>query len=136
VRAGSVDRTEAIGEFGMNKRGGWAKMLRAVLAVMAMAGLLVAVDRPASARDSATTRAAITAVDAYAQQPRTRRAPTRIRVTPRCPYRSEASLYPPAADCDYPGPGFVRQCEARLVQENRPSGTVLFPRMWCWWQPG
>ena len=27
-----------------------------------------------------------------------------------------------------------RQCEADLVKEFRPSGTVIVPRMQCWWQ--
>ena len=32
-----------------------------------------------------------------------------------------------------PGPGAVRQCVANYVQEFRPSGTVIVPRMRCWW---
>lgn len=27
-----------------------------------------------------------------------------------------------------------RHCEAELVQEYRPSGTVIVPRTICWWQ--
>jgi len=27
-----------------------------------------------------------------------------------------------------------RECRARLVQEYRPSGTVIVPRMTCWWE--
>ncbi len=49
------------------------------------------------------------------------RAPTRIRVTPL--YR-------------YPGPNAVRQCTSWLAPEWRPSGTVIVPRMQCWWEPG
>jgi hypothetical protein len=49
------------------------------------------------------------------------RAPVRIRVTPL--YR-------------YPGPNAVRQCTSWLAQEARPSGTVIVPRMQCWWEPG
>lgn len=33
-----------------------------------------------------------------------------------------------------PGPNSVRQCEAHYVQEFRPAGTVIVPRMHCWWQ--
>lgn len=51
-----------------------------------------------------------------------RRAPTRIVVTPR-PY-------------GYPGPGAVRQCTSWLEPDYRPSGTVIVPRMRCWWVPG
>jgi hypothetical protein len=124
----------------MNTWSGWTgKMHRTVPATMAVAFLLggFGTATPASARDGATPFAVGTASNAYAQErPRLRRAPTRIRVTPRCPYRTQASEFPPAANCDYPGPGFVRQCEARLLQENRPSGTVIVPRMWCWWEPG
>jgi len=35
-----------------------------------------------------------------------------------------------------PGPNAVRQCEAHYEQEYRQSGTVIVPRMHCWWQPG
>jgi hypothetical protein len=28
----------------------------------------------------------------------------------------------------------VRQCRAQLVQEYRVSGTVIVPRMHCWWE--
>src|SRR5262245_5381925 len=69
-------------------------------------------------------------------QARPKRPPVRVRVTPRCPYRAEASEFPPSADCDFPGPGYVRQCQARLVQEARPSGTVIVPRVRCWWERG
>jgi hypothetical protein len=69
-------------------------------------------------------------LSAYAQ------ARPRIRVTPRCPYRTTSLPYPPPSDCDYPGPGFVRQCNAQLVREYRLSGTVIVPVMRCWWEPG
>jgi hypothetical protein len=35
-----------------------------------------------------------------------------------------------------PGPNAVRDCAAHYVQEYRPSGTVITPRMNCWWRPG
>jgi hypothetical protein len=28
----------------------------------------------------------------------------------------------------------VRQCRAQMVKEYRPSGTVVVPRMHCWWE--
>jgi hypothetical protein len=71
------------------------------------------------------------AVYAQARRPR-----TRIRVTPRCPYRTEALPYPAPSECDFPGPGYVRQCNSQLVQEYRPSGTVIVPVMRCWWERG
>lgn len=54
-------------------------------------------------------------------QSRRRRGPTRLRV-----YR----------EYDYPGPNATRQCVARYEQEFRPAGTVIVPRMHCWWQRG
>lgn len=36
----------------------------------------------------------------------------------------------------YPGPNAVRDCVANYVQEARPSGTVIVPRMHCHWRPG
>ena len=35
-----------------------------------------------------------------------------------------------------PGPNAVRSCTATYVQEYRPSGTVITPRMNCFWRPG
>lgn len=35
-----------------------------------------------------------------------------------------------------PGPNAVRECTATYVQEYRPSGTVITPRMNCFWRPG
>ncbi|MFH0301700.1 hypothetical protein AAFX91_31760 [Bradyrhizobium sp. 31Argb] len=35
-----------------------------------------------------------------------------------------------------PGPNAVRDCTAHYVQEYRPSGTVITPRMHCYWRPG
>lgn len=33
-----------------------------------------------------------------------------------------------------PGPNSTRECQARLVEQYRPSGTVIVPVMHCWWQ--
>jgi len=33
-----------------------------------------------------------------------------------------------------PGPNAVRVCNAHYVQEARPSGTVIVPRMSCYWR--
>jgi hypothetical protein len=35
-----------------------------------------------------------------------------------------------------PGRLLYRDCAFRLVQEFRPSGTVVVPRMRCWWVRG
>ena len=51
----------------------------------------------------------------------------RLRVTP---YYDSDSIYPHYD----PGPNAVRVCNAHYVQEYRPSGTVIVPRMSCYWQ--
>jgi hypothetical protein len=81
----------------------------------------VAAAQAAKAQSSAT--------DFSAQRRRARRAPTRIYVYPR--YNPD-DVYPRY----YPGPNAVRECTAHLVQEFRPSGTVITPRMDCFWRPG
>jgi hypothetical protein len=62
----------------------------------------------------------------------------RIRVRPayRYPYRTFHSPYPVPYPYEYPGPNAYRDCRARLVQEFRPSGTVIVPRVTCWWVNG
>ena len=35
-----------------------------------------------------------------------------------------------------PGPNAVRDCTATYAREYRPSGTVITPRMNCYWRPG
>ena len=54
----------------------------------------------------------------------------RLRVTP---YNYEdQDVYP----YYYPGPDAVRVCNAHYVQEYRPSGTVIVPRVSCHWTRG
>src|SRR6478736_5087923 len=74
----------------------------------------------ASAERAGVTQAAPTDISttdfsAQSQRARPRRA-TRVRIT--------RQLLPPDA---------VRECQAWYVQEHRPSGTVITPRMQCWW---
>jgi|SRR6516165_12328737 hypothetical protein len=59
---------------------------------------------------------------------RLHRPPTRLRVYP---YEPE-DVYP----YYYPGPNAVRVCNATYVQEYRPSGTVIVPRVSCHWRRG
>jgi hypothetical protein len=57
-----------------------------------------------------------------------RRARPRVRI-----YRNDdRGVYPSY----FPGPNAVRDCTATYVQEHRPSGTVIVPRMNCFWRPG
>ncbi|MGY8679041.1 hypothetical protein Q2941_14755 [Bradyrhizobium sp. UFLA05-153] len=60
--------------------------------------------------------------------PPLRRRP-RLRVVP---YETPDGVYPRY----YPGPDAVRECNATYVQEYRPSGTVIVPRMSCYWRRG
>ena len=84
---------------------------------------------------SGAPKASATKAFAQAKSKRPRARP-RIRVTPVYPYRLETLPYPPPYEYEYPGPNAVRQCTARLVQEFRPSGTVIVPRTTCWWERG
>ena len=67
------------------------------------------------------------ATDASAQRPRPLR---RLPIYPR--YEWEPDVYPRYN----PGPNAVRDCTATYVQEYRPSGTVIVPRMNCYWRRG
>jgi hypothetical protein len=62
--------------------------------------------------------------------PPARRPPTRLRVHPN--YYQQQDVYPHYN----PGPNAVRVCNATYVQEYRPSGTVIVPRMSCYWTRG
>jgi hypothetical protein len=64
-------------------------------------------------------------------QHRVRRSPRRVPIYPQ--YQPEPDeVYPHY----YPGPNAVRDCTATYVQEYRPSGTVIVPRMSCVWRRG
>jgi hypothetical protein len=97
----------------------------------------------ANAASAAPTHAAgvdpgrLSPTTAFAQvQIRRPRARTRITVRPPIyyPYRTYSTTYPTPYPIEYPGPGAVRQCTAKLVPENRPSGTVIVPTTTCWWE--
>jgi hypothetical protein len=64
--------------------------------------------------------------------PRRRTRPTRrVPIYPR--YQAEPDGVYPRYN---PGPNAVRDCTATYVEEHRPSGTVITPRMSCFWRPG
>ncbi len=87
----------------------------------AQAQSAAAAAQPAKAQSGTT--------DFSAQSRKSRRPPTRVYVYPR--YNPD-DVYPRYD----PGPNAVRECTAHLVQEFRPSGTVITPRMNCFWRPG
>jgi hypothetical protein len=68
------------------------------------------------------------ATDVSAQR---RRPLRRLPIYPR--YEGEPDGVYPRYN---PGPNAVRDCTATYVQEYRPSGTVIVPRMSCFWRRG
>jgi hypothetical protein len=64
-------------------------------------------------------------------QPLARRPPKRVRIYPR--YQAGPGEVDPWY---FPGENAVRECNATYVQEFRPSGTVIVPRMSCHWRRG
>jgi hypothetical protein len=83
---------------------------------------------PAVSTAQAQSRPQFAPADDVAQAP-SRRPRPRVRI-----YRNDDTrgVYPRYN----PGPNAVRDCTANLVQEARPSGTVIVPRMNCFWRPG
>jgi hypothetical protein len=113
------------------------RMLVTLAAIVTSWGLLFAA--PSAAQTAAQTSAPDAKVAAptdVSAQSRVRRTRPRILVQPRYPYRRYHSLYPLPYDVEYPGPNARRECTARYVTEYRPSGTVVVPRMNCWWVRG
>lgn len=89
------------------------------VALLAMATPDAARAEPAAVPGAARA-ATDAATDVSAQSRRTvRRAPRRVPI-----YRGS----------HHPGPNAVRICNAYYEQEYRPSGTVIVPRMHCYWR--
>jgi hypothetical protein len=104
------------------------KQIVTVALLAALAGLLpteTGAQAQTASPEFRTAQAAPT--DASAQR---RRALRRVPIYPRDYW--EPDVYPRYN----PGPNAVRECNATYVQEYRPSGTVITPRMHCYWRPG
>ena len=101
--------------------------LVATIVIALSLGLFAAM--PSRALSEIRTVGVGSAADARAQQ--TSRPRTRLRVRPIYPYRHFHSVYPVPYRFEYPGPN-----AKRYVEEHRPSGTVVTPRMHCWWVRG
>ena len=100
---------------------------------VAFAGALLLSAAAASAQTAPSPmRLAQVSPPADVQPPvRVRRSPRRVPIYPQ--YQPEPDgVYPRY----YPGPNAVRECTATYVQEYRPSGTVIVPRMHCYWRQG
>jgi hypothetical protein len=93
-----------------------------ILAVLAMSPVPVARAEQASPRIQLAQAAPSDVPPRRVYRPQARR-----RVTPN--YDPD-SIYPHYN----PGPNAVRVCTAHYVQEYRPSGTLIVPRMNCYWQ--
>jgi hypothetical protein len=97
---------------------------RIAAVVASLAGALLLSGASANAQ---STSAGVKLAQAAPQDPT---APPRYRRTPRLrvtPY--EEGVVPHYN----PGPDAVRLCNAHYEQEYRPSGTVIVPRMHCYW---
>src|SRR5580693_1328928 len=100
---------------------------------VAFAGIfgLLAADAQAQTAPQGMRIAQASPADELFTQPPVRRPPRRLRIYPR--YQAEPDgVYPRY----FPGPNAVRDCTATYVEEHRPSGTVITPRMNCYWRPG
>jgi hypothetical protein len=128
-----VDGRAAMGERETNLWG--ARMTRTSAVIIAAVGMLgSAATIPAAAQTA--PRGDRPVVTEFSAQSRPARPRTRVRVTPAYPYRTFSTDYPVPYKYEYPGPGAVRQCASWLRSEYRLSGTVIVPKMQCWWEPG
>jgi hypothetical protein len=108
-------------------------MMRIAAAAIGI-GLAGALLLPASGTSAQTAPSAMQLAQATVsvEPPVYRRRPLRrVPIYPR--YQAEPDgVYPRY----FPGANAVRDCTATYVQEHRPSGTVIVPRMNCFWRPG
>jgi hypothetical protein len=106
------------------------KAIGAVLTVVLAAALALAAGSGRAQNAPSGVRVAQAAPpDDTAPPTRTRRPPTRLRIYPN--YEGLPEVSPRY----YPGPNAVRVCSTDYVQEYRPSGTVIVPRISCFWRP-
>jgi hypothetical protein len=94
--------------------------------LVAFAGILL----PAEGAQAQSTAPGVRLAQAAPNYAPPRRIVRRVPVYPREHY--DPDVYPRYN----PGPNAVRVCNAYYVQEARPSGTVITPRMQCYWRPG
>ena len=107
----------------INRAARWA-----AFACIGMWPLVAAHAQNLTPADRAAQPSTVAARDASVQG-RVRRPVTRVPIYPR---RDEDGVYPRYN----PGPNAVRDCTATYVQELRPSGPVITPRLNCYWRRG
>jgi hypothetical protein len=110
---------------------GAMKRIVTVAISAALAGFLLPAAAAQAQTASAGVRIAQASTPAASDASWQRRRPLR-RVPIYRPRQWEPDVYPRYN----PGPNAVRDCTATYVQEYRPSGTVITPRMNCYWRPG
>lgn len=102
-----------------------------VIAVGLAAAVVLLLPGAMLSASSARAQSAARSIDHAApsdMSAQTRKRRPRVRI-----YREdERGVYPSYN----PGPDAVRECTAHYVQEFRPSGTVIVPRMNCYWRHG
>lgn len=110
----------------------WVGEMKAIGATFLalLTGVLVVPSTPGRAQSASAEVRMAQAAPPDAPAPRVRRPTARLRVYPN--YQPAPEVYPRY----FPGPNAVRECNATYVQEHRPSGTVIVPRMSCYWRPG
>jgi hypothetical protein len=108
-------------------------MTAAIFGSAMMLSAVAQAQEPRSAADATQTARPARVQLAQAETParQRRRFTNRLRVTPSRDYWPD-DVYPRYD----PGPNAVRVCNAHYVQEYRPSGTVIVPRVACVWRPG
>ena len=135
IGAPAVDLGAPIGDVAAGKKSMVGTMMRirtaAILIALAGAFSLSAAGAGAQASPQGLRMAQAAQPDATDNLPqrRTRRPPTRLRVYPS--YAPDG-VYPRY----FPGRNALRECSVNYVQEYRPSGTVIVPRMSCVWRGG
>jgi hypothetical protein len=129
--SGAVDVAVAIGDRTAGNRGSKMRFRAAVISAV-LVGILSLLAPAAEAQtNSQGTRTAQAAPPADPLfTPSLRRPSRRVFIYPQRHF--EPDVYPRY----FPGPNAVRVCNATYVQEYRPSGTVIVPRMSCVWRPG
>ena len=108
---------------------GWMGVMKRILAaglLSVFAALLLQAQGAQAQGASPGLRTAQVAPDYVPPRRKVRRVP----VYPREHY--DPDVYPRYN----PGPNAVRECSAHYVQEARPTGTVITPRMNCFWRRG
>ncbi len=101
-----------------------------MIRIAAIAVLTVLAMSPAPAARAEQTQPVIRLAQAAppdAPPRRVHRPQTRLRITPN--NNGYDTVYPHYN----PGPTAVRVCNAHYEQEYRPSGTVIVPKMHCYW---